>query len=437
MPFTQDEIDAELRKRGVIDDEVMQNGAQPTEIPTEQPLEPSLKYPRMEALLEQLGLGGEDSWLARYGRGEPARGAALINLPAGVGAGVAQGLGSSGASIANLVLPEGGKLPHPDLKKNIPEGMASDVGFLLGEIGGYGLGAGGAAKGLGKLAQAMQLYKPVGMSGVLAEALKGAGIGGAISENLPGGRGLGAALGGAGSLASQAMPGTAGKKVLEGQERAKDIYKKSYGNLFKDAERIGVSQNVRVPKVDSSVIKDGVGGSRALKAFEKFKSSPTLENAHKAQSDLGKLARKLEKIDMQRGLLSTERAALESALDAQARIRGSMYQKMSSKEGGQQLFNRYASLTEGYASDVVPFLQSKSVQQAAAGEISPSAMAKKLGSPNTREAYMFRQALGKDYPQVKMSAMMPKILKYGGGAAGLGLAAGSLGGSLYDELMGK
>lgn len=377
----------------------------------------------------------ERSFLEKVGEGDAPYLSAVLEpflsgmdkYAAPVAGGLLQGVGSTSASIGNLALMPftDKRIPQPDLKQYLKPGLATDIGYGAGELGGYLLGGSGAAKGLTKALQASKVPVPAsGMSGILADILKGGAIGGAVSEGLPGGRLAGSLLGGAFGAAGNVMPSKVGRKVLEGQQRAKEGYRATYQNIFNDANASGVASNLKIPSINSQAIKEAPGGSKVVKAIDKFKSSPTLENAHKAQSDLGRIAKKLNDYDVRRGLNSLERSALEEALLAQKKIRGSIFQNLS-KDEGSNLAQRYQNATLGYARDVGPYLQSRAIQEAAAGQIPAWQLPFRL-NPATRQGYMFSQALPGQYPQIPLTNIAAA------GTAGLG--AGS---ALAKYLLGE
>lgn len=422
MP-SKKEIETELKRRGISiprsDDEILSQQLQQPQ--QQQQMDPNL----------------EQSWVEKIGSGTmpyvskplDAFGGFMEKFAAPVAGGILQGVGSSAASIGNLGLSPftDKRIPHPDLKQYLQPGDATDIGFLVGEMGGYGLGGGAAGKALGAGSKAAGFGQQGGLVGLLSDLAVGSGAGAAISEDLPGGRALGAALGGGVNLLPAVMPGSVGKLVLKGKEAAQKLYGKKYDKVFDLAKELNVFNNVRVPNVKQVVIKRAPGGSKFVESIKRFENNPTLKNAHEAQSDMGKLARKLQSLDRKRGLISTERKALEEALNAQKKYRGEMFRKMQEAKNSN-LTQSYADVTKGYAQDVAPYLNSKTIQSAAAGELPAWRIPYALGNPLTKEGHMFRQALGQQYPQIPLTMAATGA----GGASALGV-----GGLLYNLFKGE
>jgi hypothetical protein len=438
----------EARKRLDAADQLSQEQSAPQEMSQPEDMgqpQPNYKHPRLEGALESMGLG-KGSWLERMGEnqvpGLDAFGSKMEQYGAPVAGGILQGAGSSAASIGNLALSPftDKKIPHPDLKQYLEPGMATDIGFGLGELGGYAMGGGAAAKLIGKGQQAAGLSGLTGKTGMLADALKGFGAGAAISEDLFGGRALGGALGAAGAMGSTLTNSGVGKKVMGSFGKAKNKFNKLYGSIWDMAKKEGIGTNMSVPSISINKIKKGAGGTKYTEALTKFKNNPTLENAQKAQSDLGKLATHLD--DMARtkpNKFSTrERDALDAALNAQKKIKGKMFEEMSKSKDGK-LAKKYFETSKGYAKEVGPYLDNPIILKAEANNIPASKLGKALKNRELESTHKFmeKRGMGKEFPQVGASRAIDPAIKGAKKAAPYAgaVAAGALGARSIDDLI--
>ncbi|RKZ70094.1 MAG: hypothetical protein DRQ48_06855 [Gammaproteobacteria bacterium] len=341
-----------------------------------------------------------------------------------VGAGVYQGAGDMAASVGNLALMPftDKRIPHPELKQHLTEkGGMQDALFLGGEIGGSLPAAGAAFKAASKVIP--QIGK--GAASMLgANVGRGAATGYATGEGTPMGRGGSAALGGA--LTS--LAGTGSKAISEALTTAKNkaLAKSSslYKSVFKEAEKAGV-KDVKVPKINMDDIV-GYATKKDMAGVDKYIKSPTLNNAHDAQSDLGKIGRALDKKKVASGLSSSENKALASVEDAKRRIRGSMQTAITKKD--PTLAKKYSEATKDYRDNVLPYLKLKPLSKVTSKTMKegklPSAVAK---------SDEFMLAKGAEHPEIALrelgKALGKKSLYLG--AAG----AGGFGGKkAYDTL---
>lgn len=213
-------------------------------------------------------------------------------------------------------------------------------------------------------------------------------------------------------------------KVLKDQSVIKSQYKEAYNTLFKDAEAAG-AKNIRAPKIQADTFLKNAEG-KYKDAFKDFMKDPTLKGAHKAQSDLGKYIAKMDKSHAP--LTSPQIKAVEQAIQAQKKLRGSLFEELN-KRTGKGL--DYQQLTNGYKKEVVPYSTNKALQQFGRNEISPATTANKLAK---NEA--FNIGTENKYPELQRSLLASqlanKYLPYTA-AGGIGYGAGKL----IDYLKGK
>lgn len=208
-------------------------------------------------------------------------------------------------------------------------------------------------------------------------------------------------------------------KVMADKAAAQARYGEQYGNLFKEAKEAGI-ETIAKPKINTALItKESAPAYH--KALNEFYVNPTLENAHTAQSDLGKLVRKLEKSNELNPLPSPKLKALKEAKKAQVSIKDAMFRD---KDSG--LAKKYADITKGYREEVVPYSSAKAIQKFGKQELTAKNAAKRLKSDDA-----FMLAIGKKYPGLNInpalkSELTKKIMGYSLGApivAGIGKAA--------------
>ena len=158
-------------------------------------------------------------------------------------------------------------------------------------------------------------------------------------------------VGGAGKLAAKGFKALAehlpavtskglSKEILAGKNIAEQKYKGLYNNLFEEAKKHGIT-SVQVPSIQSNIIEKN-SMPKYHTALKEFLSKPTIENAHKAQSDLGKLQRAMEKADSINPLTSTQQKTYRAVTDAKDKIKKSMF-SMSSQKHPESIFDKYES----------------------------------------------------------------------------------------------
>jgi len=355
-------------------------------------------------------------------------------LPAFSG-GLLQSAGDIGTSLSNIPLGVLSKITgkdltiaHPNLGKYVDNSLPSKAAFGAGEILPYALGGAGAANLVGNLTKNLSNIPLIGK--LMARPIEGALAGAAIGENEEGNRGLGAALGAAGNVglaagkyAKNLMPEELAKNIVNATKEAIDKYSNIYQGLFNEAKRRGLGQSgLRIPNIDVELIKNHAP-KKFTRSLEDFHENPTLETGHLAQSDLGKFTRYLDKVSRNNALSSSQLNAYEEALNAQKKIRGSMFQGLT-KQGDQELANLYGKTTKGYARDVIPYTSSKAISAFQNKEIKAPTFAKRIAKDEK-----FRLAMEHKHPEIAHGEILKNILK------GLGLTAlGGAGAYGFDVL---
>lgn len=347
------------------------------------------------------------------------------------GAGVLQGTVNTGISALNLAhkggplsMAFGGKdIPHLKLGDKLdPE--HSRIAELAGEIVAPAGILGPSIKALNK---APTLYK--GMRGFAEKGARNAALGYTLGEqeNEEGehyGRGLAATLS-AGIPAIASITNKAvGNKVINKFNKDKGELKEGYKKLFETAKDKGVDSVKSV--ISDKEMQDWIKGipKNYRKSIEKFYNNSTLENAHKAQSDMGAYMRELQNAKEIKGTLPdylNER--LEKLQNKREAIKESITDALFDNKKTSGLGWKYMDLTGDWQEKLGPFLDVQDINKAVAGHIDPSTLAKSLQS---KANYPFRQKMGQEFPELELNRLSNKYVwnRYGalgGGAGGLGI----------------
>jgi len=340
------------------------------------------------------------------------------SLQANFGRGVAQGAEeSTERGVRGLSQLFGGDQPQGKLPES--EGLLQSGGRALGNIGGYGVMSapfvlGGEALAPGLVGQSIG----AGYAGLLEspgdwkERVKEGAIGAAIPTVV---QGIGKAISKIPSVTSKNIA----KKVIETKAQKINQYTDKFNNLWKEAEQQGIKK-VSVPKINSKLIEKETTPAYHENLL-KFLKDPTLENAHWAQSDLGKLERSLKKSNVINPLPGPKLKALQEVKKAKDSINKAMFEE--NKLGGNEaLSKKYSDIKLGYRKDVVPYKSIKAISDFESGELLPKDFVRKLKN-NTK----FRAQLQKDYPEININSLLKSKWSKGLGAsilAGLGFKEG-------------
>jgi hypothetical protein len=235
------------------------------------------------------------------------------------------------------------------------------------------------------------------------------GIGGALTK-------------GASKLTSKSV----GSDIVNDVKNLKKYFKNEYGSIFNEAEKKGVkSYQSKASKKELENIMSNVD-KKYYSGLEKFLDNPTTRNAHLAQSDLGKLIRKLTG---KKELVTAEHDSLNSARKAQDILKQEVYSNLL-KEGGLELPFKYKNVTKRYSKEMVPYLENTAIRRASLnpgqkGYIKPSRLPQKL--KNESSDPLMAHLRGKDkitkepinpylkgkYPLLEVNQALRPMIKYG------------------------
>lgn len=328
-----------------------------------------------------------------------------------LGKGALQGAEHAGASIANLPLQGINKLagsnleaPYIDLEKGIRQDPLSRLLFKGGEIGGQMIPGIGLT---GKLASL--LGKPKLIKDILAGAASGFATGGS-DENDTESRLISSALQGLLPGASGLRNKNIANKIIGQKEKLSQEFSREYNKFFKN-QGIGETP-IEIPKSlekleNAKAFKKVSSGNKDyLSGYESFKENPTLENAHTAQSDLGKLVRHLEnKVSLSKmkgkSIPSGSSKTIRLADDLRENIKQGMRDTLK-KSGNNKEWEDYAKITKKYREEMVPYLH-PSISKYEAGKIRSGKLIKEISKD---EAFTKPGGAYKDIPGLPTKRML-------------------------------
>ena len=352
----------------------------------------------------------------------------ILNFLKGLGVGGVESLANVAPSVANVALGPidyfagtNFKRPYVNLEEFRPQTTGGHIGHIAGNIAGVLAPGGIATKALTKL-----LGSPGVLKTAAATAAANAGISGGDNEFFH--RGL-AGLTGIIPLAQGLRTKPLIAKAAEKKTELGKHFNKEYEGLFEQADKvIPKEQGLKIPQLINTK-----KGSEALSEFKevkkavgKFTSEPSIRNAHKAQSDLGKFIRGFEKANLGKPLSSTKIDAIETAKKLQDKIRDSMTDAFV-RNNQKGLAKEYDFLTNEYREKMVPYLGKALAEHMKNPKATPAKkvlqeMRRKQGEIGKGEYY-------KDLPgfayKNKADVILPPLLKYGAAPA-LGLEGAKL-----------
>jgi hypothetical protein len=214
------------------------------------------------------------------------------------------------------------------------------------------------------------------------------------------------------------------KDVVNTEKQQVKTHNKLYNDIWDQAEKSGFNN---VP-YDESLLKpyskliDKFYPERSTKMLKEFMTNPTLENAQRAQSDLGQLRRSLEEKSRTTPLLETEKD-LYNALDASEKhIEGNMF-KNKAGQVNDALKDQYKKVTNSYRENVVPYKYNPAIQAYKNKEMLPKELVNSLSRGE------FAAKKGSEHPAIGLRNKLAPI------ATGAGLLGG--GTWLYNQMFGN
>lgn len=331
---------------------------------------------------------------------------------AGAAAGGIQGAANSLASTANLVpetinLIAGTRLPTFQktdvMRQFLPkDSQAANYGFTAGNIGGELAGYGGAYKA------ADAIPKLNDASSIIQNILKGSLAGLSAGEFEPGGRVPSATLGAITGPAHQLSDKNLVKNFFKNMNKEESTSKKMYRNVFDKFSGKDIARPSEGNFDAKKLLKSIPGNKKA--EVQKYIENPTVENAHWAQSDLGKLKNKLDM--KQAGNVDL----YNRYNNAQKAIKDAMFKAMENK--GPEFNKAYSDASDFYKKRVVPY-QRKDVDLYEMKKLNDSQFIKSL----TKNPEFLSSAPGKENKLLRGKDLINSILNKKNTSIGLSSAA--------------
>lgn len=305
--------------------------------------------------------------------------------------GFLQGAGDAAASIANLPLGMVGapKIPHPQLGKHLPQDLLSKGAFLGGELGAQIPSWFGIQGKISKMLPEATGWKKIGR-----EAVAGASTGALLGEEGPGGRLAGAALG---SIAIPSLGARSGKIAKDIEQHTNNVskeYRGKYNSIFGTAAKEGID-NIKLPSAKYDLLRENID-HKEFKSISNLLKDPTLENAHSAQSDLGRFIYKNKGKDN----ASELNKAVKEAIRLQKKLKGKMWTEFN-KKPDLGLSSQYADVTKGYGKEVAPFKYNEDISAYISGNMKPKTLVNNLVK---NEEFMLKHA--DKHPELKLQAFL-------------------------------
>lgn len=247
-----------------------------------------------------------------------------------------------------------------------------------------------------------------------------------VGEELPGGgliRGAGRnmdVLYGAGKLAGLANPLKYTKSAIAGDVLKKEAqqvgrHQEAYTNLWNRAQQAGYNNvPINPNSIRMNTIRNFPNDDYYM-SVERFLNYPTVENAHTAQSDLGKMVRQLRK-NPTIVPPSVSNDLRRAAQEARTHIRNQMFRDANGNLN-TRLANRYNTITNSYRENVIPYSTNRALQKYKAEE---STLEELIPGLKTGK---FARKKGSAHPEIIRADQIKSLLKgsgyLGGGIAGI------------------
>jgi hypothetical protein len=217
---------------------------------------------------------------------------------------------------------------------------------------------------------------------------------------------------GAGKLSSALNPmNLTAKSIAKDVVKTGELNKKRYGNLYndlwKEAESKGYKDLSDITKgIDINTIRKYTA-KKKIAGIENFLNDPSLQNAHKAKSDLLALQRDLEK---QTTMREAERKQYKAVTDSINDIQSNMFKDKLGKIDPEML-NRYNTIQKGFADEVIPY-RNKAINKFKRNEMSPKELVNKLSQGE------FMAKRGSYHPELGLrNKILPTAATIGAGGA--------------------
>ncbi len=203
--------------------------------------------------------------------------------------------------------------------------------------------------------------------------------------------------------------------ILINKKIAASTASNEYKDFFKKASEAGISHSP-IPRIKQHQILTNAP-SGYVKDLQEYINNPTLEHAHKAQSEMGGLVRHYEKLENTIDITPAQRKTLVAAKEARDDIKKSMFDKKR-LGGNEDLAKEYKEVSNRYRENVVPYKRLKSLTKFERNEITPRSLIDKL-----RKDPQFMDKLAKEHKGISLYGPTAKTLAKGAIGAYIGSSA--------------
>jgi hypothetical protein len=370
--------------------------------------------------------------------------------------------GGVGSSLANTATGLANLIPGVNIPSiPSPEGTAGTLGKYTGDIASYMIGGAGlkaGLKGLEALPNIGKAAELLGKSGVTASGIRrllGGGLyGAATTEGGYGDKGMGALKGAAISAALE-MPNvvTGGvASALKGADKAQDMaeqivngLKASVGKSKTPLEDMGksIAQDVKNAYDKETNIVNGLyepvlnkfgkqslyqGGEETLGSkylsiaskkypiddladtHDEFLKSPTFQNGHNLQKDLGEESRRLERMNEKSTLNTQDYNLLQYIKKTRSALKSDMDNFLRKRDVDSA--NLYEVASDYFRENVRPFRSIPIIKEIAKGnQTNPKNITTIFRNPNEAEDSDLTAVMGKMGPEFKNKVLFSSIGK--------------------------
>ncbi len=208
------------------------------------------------------------------------------------------------------------------------------------------------------------------------------------------------------------------KDILKSREKNMTSYGKQYEKFWNQAEKKGFGNALYDVDMDMKSLKK-YSPKDSIEGVLDFNTNPTLQNAHKAKSDLLRIQRELKKKTTLTTAEQKQSKAVNEAIDS---VNNNMFKEPSGKIN-KKFADKYAEIQHGYKNNVIPY-KNKAINEYLRDEISEKELV------NSLSKRAFARKKGKEHPEMKRRQMMQDHPYITGGAGLTGL------GWLYKQMFG-
>ena len=296
-------------------------------------------------------------------------------------------------------------VPHPNLINQEPVSTAESIGQNIGEFGSAFAIPGGVSLRVAKaLRAAPGLIRGFGSAG--AGALEGY-LGHEDNRQLGGV--LGGVLGGTATAIPALLKAAKNyssegiaKDVINRFKNLKKEYNVKYDTLLSNASEELPIKKFKPVAIDKELLKKAGKTKKDLHAIDKFNQNPTLENAHWAKSELGKIenASRAEGGNLN---IDVSKSVNKATENLKKQIQENL-KKIKNKNYAEE----YENLSKSFKNEVVPYMESKTIYNLTKKEnpLHPRyALKGFLREENTLSA------LGKHHPELRQREIIHNLLQ--------------------------